>query len=113
MSICVFTDNKCAATRCVCTNIILAQFSDYDVFVWISILFNLKNVTTKGDISFKSSNTNKCPKLIVVENQYIYNLKTNTNCLKNKKDTYIILTYNTHTVIGTYYIIYNLLGVPK
>jgi len=81
----------------VCTNIILAQFSDDDVFVWISILFNLKNVTTKGDISFKSPNTNKCLKLIVVENQYVYNLKTNTNCLKNKKrhlhNTYIQYPY--------------------
>jgi len=74
----------------VCTNIILARFLDDDVFVLISILFNLQNEITKSDISFKSSNINKCLEYIAVENQYIYNLKTNINYLKTKK---IHITY--------------------
>lgn len=96
----------------VCTNIILAQFSDDDVFVWISILFNLKNVKAKGDISFKSSNTNKCLKFIVVENQYIYNLKTNITCLKIKR--YLHNTYIRYSYCYRYlHIMYNLLDVLK
>jgi len=76
----------CSDSLCVqCSNIILTRFSDDDVFVWISILFNLRNVTTKGNISFKSSVTNKCLKFIVVENQYVYNPKTNINYLQIKR----------------------------
>jgi len=96
----------------VCANIILARFLDDDVFVWISILFNLKNEITKSDISFKSLNTNKCLKYIVVENHYIYNQKTNINYLKIKK------LYNTiQRILSRYmarsYIVHNLLGILK